>query len=124
MKRIIPSILLLAFAGLASAQEITLNTPVTRTSEGKYTLNRFDCNFVTNTCVITLDVKDSGNNFIRYFNVVVPDPAHPSATFTGMLNAAGTARASETGAAERRADFRIRGYLVDQGYFTAVTLIP
>lgn len=117
--------LILAFAGTASAQEGTLSSPVARPSEAKYTLSRFDCNFVANQCVISIDVKDSGETVtIRYFNLVVPDSAHAGATFSGILAAAGTTRATETGGAERRANFRIMGYLFDQGYMPGVTLVP
>jgi len=119
MKKLLLSLLLLA--GSVSAQQATLNSPVTRPAEDHYKLNRFDCNFVTNVCVVSLDVKDiSDSTTIRYFNLVVPDPAHAGATFPGILSAAGTTRATETGGAERRANFRIVGYLFDQGYLTGV----
>lgn len=125
MKRIIQVItLLLVFSGLASAQDATLASPVAQPSEAKLVLQRFDCNFAANQCVISLNVMDSGKTtVIRYFNLTVPDPAHPSATFTGILGAAGTTRATETGGAERRANFRIIGYLFDQGYLPQVSSV-
>ena len=125
MKRIIQVItLLLVFSGLASAQDATLASPVAQPSEAKLVLQRFDCNFATNQCVISINVMDSGKTtVIRYFNLVVPDTAHPTATFAGILGAAGTTRATETGGAERRANFRVIGYLFDQGYLPQVSSI-
>lgn len=123
MKRIL-SLLLLSLAGLASAQEATINSPVARPAEAKYTLARTDINFDANTIVVTVNVKGSGNEQIRYYNVVVPDSAHPTATFAVMLTAIGTARSGETGIPERRANFRILGYLLDTGYAPGVTLVP
>lgn len=127
MKRTIQVIaLLLVFSGLASAQDASLSSPVAQPSEAKLVLQRFDCNFAANQCVISLNVMDSGKTtVIRYFNLVVPDTAHPTATFAGILGAAGTTRATETGGAERRANFRIIGYLFDRGYLPQVSaLVP
>ena len=125
MKRTIQVIaLLLVFSGLASAQDASLSSPVAQPSEAKLVLQRFDCNFAANQCVISLNVMDSGKTtVIRYFNLVVPDTAHPTATFPGILVAAGTTRATETGGAERRANFRIIGYLFDQGYLPQVASV-
>ena len=123
MKRLLLSLLVLT-AVSASAQEATLSSPVAQPSEAKLVLQRFDCNFVSNQCVISLNVMDSGKTAtIRYFNLVVPDPAHPTATFAGILGAAGTTRATETGGAERRANFRVIGYLFDQGYLPQVSSV-
>lgn len=125
MKRILQALsLLLAFSGLASAQDASLSSPVAQPSEAKLVLQRFDCNFATNQCVISLNVMDSGKTtVIRYFNLTVPDSTHPTATFPGILAAAGTTRATETGGAERRANFRIIGYLFDQGYLPQVSSV-
>lgn len=125
MKRTIQVIaLLLVFSGLASAQDASLSSPVAQPSEAKLVLQRFDCNFAANQCVISLNVMDSGKTtVIRYFNLTVPDSTHPTATFPGILAAAGTTRATETGGAERRANFRIIGYLFDQGYLPQVASV-
>lgn len=124
MKKLL-CLLILSLAGLASAQDATLASPVSQPAEAKLTLARFDCDFAVNQCIISLDVRDSSKALkIRYYNLLVPDAGHPTATFAGILAAAGTSRATETGGAERRANFRILGYLFDQGYLPSVTLVP
>ena len=105
--------------------EATLSSPVTRTSEAKYKIRSFNAVTVgTNTVQVDVSVQDSGNNEIRVFGCVVPDPAHPGATFGGMATAMITVRASETGADAAKLAFRILGYLSDNGYFPAATLVP
>lgn len=124
MKRIIISLLLLSFAGLASAQEATLNAPVARPAEAKLTVKRLD--LTATQAVISISVQDSSNSEIRYFNVVVPDPAPATATSSvaGLVTAIDTVRATETGGVLRRLNFRILGYLFDTGYLPGVTLKP
>lgn len=123
MKRLLLSLLLLT-AVSASAQEATLNSPVARTSESKLTVKRLD--LTASQAVISLSVQDSGSNEIRYYNVVVPDPAPAtaSASIVGLVTAIDTVRATETGGVLRRLNFRILGYLLDQGYLPGVTLVP
>lgn len=121
MRKILILSVLLSFAGLASAQEVTLNTPVARPAESKLTVKRLDL-----TATQAVIMQDSGSNEIRYFNVAVPDPspATSTATITGLVTAIDTARATETGSVLRRLNFRILGYLFDNGYLPGVTLVP
>jgi hypothetical protein len=110
---------------VANAQEASLNTPLARPAEAKYVLSNTYINFAANTAVIAFDVKDAGGTItIRSFSVNVPASAQPSATFANFLVAIGTARVGEVGGAERRANFRIIGYLLDNGYIAGVTLVP
>lgn len=53
----------------------------------------------------------------------IPDSAYPTATVVGFLIAIGTARQGEVGGALRIANYRILGYLFDNGYM-AGTLTP
>ena len=122
MKKLILG-LVLAASG-AFAQEATLPAPVARPSEAKLVTQRID--ITATQAVISIDVKGSGNEQIRYYNVVVPDsaPATSTATITGFITALGTARSGETGSALRRFNFRCLGYLFDTGYLPGVTLAP
>lgn len=108
-------ILLLAFAGSASAQEATLNAPVAHPAEAKYTVK--EVVLTAAQVIVSIQVKGSGNEDIRYFNVVDPDTA---AFFTAL----DTVRPTETGGVLRRANFRILGRLLDAGIISGVTLVP
>lgn len=122
MRKLI-TILFLSFAGLASAQEATLSAPVAQPAETKLVIQRID--ITAAQIVVSIDVKGPGNEQIRYFNVAVPDAAHPSASVTGLVTAIDTARPSETGGVLRRLNFRVLGYLADQGLLpAAVVLVP
>lgn len=128
MKRTILSLLVLVSASLASAQQATLNTPVTRTAEDNYKVGelniRSNAGAQTAQVLLTVSVQDSASNEIRRFNVVIPDPAHPTATVAGFVSALINTRATETGSDPRKANFRVLGYFSDQGYFPGVTLVP
>lgn len=107
--------------------DLTLTTPVTRTSEAKYLVRELCVYARPNEspyATIAVSVQDSSNNEIRYFNAVIPDTAHASATVAGLFTALDTVRASEPAGALARANFRVLGYLLDQGYFPAGTLNP
>jgi hypothetical protein len=121
--------LLLAFSlvsicGLASAQDASLNTPVVRGSETKLAIK--EINIRQTQVVVSLNVQTAAYEDVRYYNVVIPDPAPATATSTvvGFVTAIGTARSGETGGALRRFQFRALGYLVDTGYLPDVTLVP
>jgi hypothetical protein len=113
-------LLLLATTGLA--QEATLNIPVTRPSEAK--LGVKEVNIRQTQVVVSLSVQASTNDEIRYYNVAIPDITFPSATVVGFITAIGTTRPTETGTALRRFQFRVLGYLSDNGYLSGVTLVP
>lgn len=123
MKRLFISILLMT-AVSASAQEATLNSPVARPSEAKLTVKRLD--LTATQAIISISVQTAASEEVRYYNLVVPDPAPStqSATVVGLVTAIDTVRATETGGVLRRLNFRILGYLLDQGYLPGVTLAP
>lgn len=105
--------------------EATLSAPVARTSEAKYKIRSFNAVTIgTNSIQIDLSVQDSANAEIRVLACAVPDSAHPTATFGGMATAMITVRATETGGDAAKLAFRILGYLSDNGYFPAATLVP
>ena len=122
MRKIL-SILILLCAGLASAQEATLSAPVAQPAETKLVIQRID--ITQAQIIVSIDVKGGGNEQIRYFNVAVPDASHPTATVAGLVTAIDTVRATETGGVLRKLNFRVLGYLADQGLLpAAVTLVP
>lgn len=123
MRKLFLSLLILSITGLASAQEATLSAPVPQPAETKFQIQRID--ITAAQIVVSIDVKGPGGEQIRYFNVAVPDAAHPSATVPGLVTAIDTARPTETGGVLRRLQFRVLGYLADQGLLpAAVTLVP
>ena len=127
MRKLIP-LLIVGFLGLghAFAQEATINTPITRNSEAKYKITLFVVSTSPATANVEVAVQDSSNNEIRRVMNVIPDPAHTGATVTGLITAMITVRATETGTDTRKIQFRVLGYLSDQGYFTGtpITLVP
>lgn len=122
MKRFVLSLstLLLACAGVISAQQVTLNTPVLRNAEDHYQvaeLNiRSGVGVQSPQVLMTISVQDLGGAEIRRFNVEIPRPALPSATVAGFVSALITVRATETGSDARKANFRALGYFKDQLY--------
>jgi hypothetical protein len=115
---------LIFVAIIASAQTATYNTPVSRSSETKVIVTNFhvlrDCACAT----IDLEVQDVNGVAIRSQSVGIPDPNIPSASLAGLVTAMETVRATETGNAIRKMNFRILGYLSDQGYLSGVTVNP
>jgi hypothetical protein len=108
------------------AQEATLSAPVARASEAKYRIRRFEINTAgsPNTAVIEISVQDSDGFEIRYFNVALPGSSPCNGTVAGLATAMMTTRATETGADGRKLQFRVLGYLSDQGCLPGVTLVP
>lgn len=102
--------------------DATLSTPITRSSETKYTARSFACSQIA--AGIECSVQDAGSNETRVVSFRVPDPTHPTADVNGFLSAIGTARGGESGTVLNRANFRILGFLVDNGYIAGVTLNP
>lgn len=113
--------------GYSFAQEASLTSPVTRTSEAKFKVRSF---VVANppsgsaSAAIDVSVQDSGNGEIRVASFSIPDAAHPGATVGGLITAMMTVRGGETGTDSRKMQFRVLGYYADQGYFPAATLNP
>lgn len=116
------SLLVALAGGFALAQDATLTAPVVRNSEAKYVLVSFACSQLA--AEINVNVQDAGSVTVRTQSFAVPDAARPSATVVGFLTAIGTARSGETGTVLRRANFRVLGFLSDNGYLAANTLNP
>lgn len=123
MKKLI-LLLALLLPSVVVAQEATISAPVARSSEAKLRLASLTLDFVANTAQVLVAVQDSTNSEIRTVRFVVPDAARPAATFPGVLTAIGTSRGGETGGAERRGNFRLIGFLLDNGYISGVSLVP
>lgn len=113
---------LLLSTSVLHAQEATLNTPVVRPSEAKYTVTSIFVSAAEARVVVA--VKDAANAEIRSVTFEIPSEAQPSATVAGIFTALDTVRATETGGVLRRTNFRLLGYLADTGYLTGVTLVP
>jgi hypothetical protein len=124
--RCLLALLLVLPAASVGAQDATLTAPVARASEAKYKIKTFNVVAAVgqNVVQVELSVQDASNNEIRSFFVAIPDSAHPSATFAGLVTAMMTIRATETGIDPRKMSFRILGYLFDNGYLPAATLTP
>jgi hypothetical protein len=128
MKRLVGAfgVVVALFGGAyALAQQATLSTPVTRASEDNL---RVETYFATRDSggrwEVQVSVRDSSGNEIRRVNHSGPDAAHSGATALAFVTAQMTIRASETGGNARKMDFRILGFLLDNGYLSGVTLVP
>lgn len=123
MKKLLLSLLIL-FAVSASAQEATLNSPVARPSATKITIK--EINIRQTQVVVSISTQTAAGEETKYSNLVIPDssPATSTATVVGFITAFDTVRATETGSALRRFQFRVLGYLFDTGYLPGVTLVP
>lgn len=125
MRRLIPLAVLFVTSAGALAQEASLASPVARTSEAKYRVRSF---YVQNppagtaTATIDISVQDSSNNEIRTASFSVPGCG--TTTVGGLITAMITVRSTETGADSRKLQFRVIGYLSDQGCLPASTLTP
>lgn len=102
--------------------EATLTSPVAHASEAKYVVRSL--NITQAVSNVEVSVQDSSNNEIRVQSFTCPDSTHAAATVSALFTALDTVRATETGSVLARANFRILGFLSDQGYFPAVTLVP
>lgn len=107
------------------SSQATLNSPVPRPSEDNL---RAETLHITRDAggrwQIDVSVRDSVGSEIRRQSFSGPDELHPGATALAIATAYTTARSGETGTLPRRLDFRLLGFLSDQGYITGVTLVP
>ena len=116
-------VLILGLGAFIFAQEADLNTPVTHPSEAKYRIRSF---YVQNppigaaTGTVDISVQDSSNNEIRILSLAVPGCG--TSAIGGLLTAMVTVRATETGSDSRKLQFRVIGYLSDQGCLPASTI--
>lgn len=127
MRRLLSLVVIaLLFGGAyVYAQQATLNAPVARPSEDNL---RAETLYISRDLggrwEVQVSVRDSGGNEIRRVVYNGPDAAHPTATALAIATAYTTARSGETGALPRRLDFRLLGFLSDQGYIVGVSLVP
>lgn len=121
----IVAVLITLAAVHASAQQATFSAPITRPAEDNL---RAESLYLTRDAggrwEIQVSVRDSAGVEIRRLSYSGPDAAHPGATVLALITAYATPRAGETGGLARRLDFRLLGFLADQGYVSAVTLVP
>jgi hypothetical protein len=118
--------------GGATAQEATLNSSVSRTSITKVKIDTFHFDRNGLSVVIGLVYQDSGNADVPApgltTSFTIPSaagvPCTSATTLGGLAGAMNAVRASETGTEPRKQQFRILGYLADQGCLTGVTLVP
>lgn len=126
MRKLIP-LLIVGFLAAPSlfAQQATNNVPVVRASEDNL---RVEAVYKTRDSggrwEVQVSVRDSGGVEIRRQSYTGPDAAHPSATVLALQTAERTARGGETGGVARTSDFRILGFLFDNGYLLGTTLAP
>lgn len=132
MRRLIMLALLL-FAAQVEAQQFTLTTPVARTSVAKIKVDVFHFERGSLSARIGLVYQDSSN-------VDIPSPALPTTftvpsaaaaaggpctsatTLNGLAGAMNVARSGEPAGNAAAQQFRILGYLSDQGCFPAGTV--
>jgi len=126
MRKLLAFLFIIAAVGVW-AQEAPLSTPITRSSETKVKIRVFT---VTNlqglpaTGSIQLSVQDAANIETRATGVDLPGTSPCNGTVPGLNTAMITVRAGETGNDSRKIQYRILGYLFDQGClpgFTAPT---
>ena len=128
MKRFL-ILILLALASPALAQEATLTAPIAKPSETRKVIGRVDLSRNPVYALIQVNVLDANGDVSRYYNVSVPqtagdDAAHPSASVVSFVNAVMSSRAGETGGVARRFDYRVLGWLKDNGYLDDATVVP
>ena len=120
--------ILLSIAFLAlplAAQQANITAPVARTAETRIMVvdisMRRDC-----ACAnVIIEYQDAGAVPTRQVRYDIPaDPANPGTEILTFLNALMTVRATETGGAGRRFNFRALGYLFDAGRLPGVALVP
>jgi hypothetical protein len=105
-------------------QQATLNTPNARSSETKIVIVDFSVKRDCACAYIVAEYQDASNNATHQATYNVPDSNIPALTLQGLVGAMLTTRATETGVNTRKMQFRILGYLVDNGALTGVTLAP
>lgn len=139
MKKYVLAVLFLLAAPSAFAQQATLTTPqsVTRnvptSTNGtkliveRVTLDRH-CPASTGTtpcATVIVELQDASSNTLSETAYQVPANLDaPGTEFLDLLTAMETVRATETGNAGRKMNFRVLGYLADAGRLPAATLVP
>ena len=117
MKRLTFSLLAVLLAGVALGQQANLVTPISVT---KVVVNRFSVRADCSCAEVSIDYQSTtATNGTDSFRFSAGD-----GTLASFLTAIGSARTGETGSSARRMNFRILGFLSDNGLLTGVTLTP
>jgi hypothetical protein len=127
-----PLVLVLLLAPFAYAQEATINTPITRSSITKIRIDSFAFTRSASSVSIGVVYQDATNADVPTPSLTtsftIPSaagaPCTSATTLNGLTGAMNATRSGETGANARIQQFRILGYLSDQGCLTGVTLAP
>lgn len=126
MRKLIAALsILVALSGpYAVAQQATLPVPVTRAAEDNLGVaSVYKTRDGGGRWEIYVSVRDSVGNEIRRQSFTGPDASHAGATILALQTAERTARSGETGGVGRTSDFRLLGFLFDNGYISG-TLVP
>jgi len=135
MRRLLLILVLLA-AQLASAQDKTLTTPVTFSNATKVKIDQFAFDRTASAVSIRVVYQTSGDVDVPAANLppstltkfIIPSaagaPCTSATTLNGLAGAMNAVRSGETGTNARIQQFRIVGYLSDQGCLPAGTLNP
>ena len=126
-------ILVLALPALA--QKATLDTPNTGATIVDYEVAGWDTSISSRRVIVKLYQLNAAGNVLPQIKKVVvesftaPDPetGDVSRTWTAFIafqQISENARAGETGSVERRINYRVLGYLFDNGLLPNVTLVP
>jgi len=135
MRRLLLIFMLLA-ASMASAQDKALTTPVTFSTATKIKIDQFAFDRIGGTVSIRIVYQTAGDVDVPAANLppstltkfLIPSaagsPCTSATTLAGLAGAMNATRSGETGGAARIQQFRIVGYLSDQGCLPAGTLNP
>jgi hypothetical protein len=138
MKQLLAALVLLAAPSVVHAQQVTLSVPVTVQVPTNATTAKQGVNL---TVLTNIEDKESGTVTIvvglmaqdgavlKRTSLTFPDPDPngpcPNATIKGLENARGNPRQNEQpNAGVRTQNFRLLGYLVDQGCLSGGTAAP
>jgi hypothetical protein len=129
-------VLFILVAPLVLAQDKTLTTPVTFSNATKVKIDQFAFDRAASAVSIRLVYQTSGDVDVPAANLpsstltkfIIPSPAGSpctsATTLNGLAGAMNVVRSGETGTNARIQQFRIVGYLSDQGCLPAGTLNP
>jgi len=113
------------FALPIMAQQATINAPAARSAETKILVTEMRFSRDCVCAAVIVEYQDATSAATRQQRFDIPaDPANPSTELQTFLAAIETTRATETGIASRKMNFRVLGYLFDSGRLSGVTLVP
>jgi hypothetical protein len=109
----------LLFAVSAFGQSATLNSPEVRPNVTKFQVADFAVQRDCACAHVTVEYLTSADALVRKHRFDIE-----TANLAAFLTAIGSPRANETGVAGRRMNYRILGFLLDNGYASGITLVP